>query len=70
MPAAGIAALWPPKGTPKDVIVKLNAAAKKAMGVPEVKARSADLGVETPPLEQTPEALGALQNSHIEGRAG
>ena len=60
-------ALWSSRGTPKDVIAKLNAAAKEAMGVPVVRARLADLGVETPPLEQqTPEALGALHKAEIE----
>ena len=60
-------ALWSSKGTPKDVIAKLNAAAKEAMGIPEVRARLADLGVETPPLDQqTPKALAALQKAEIE----
>jgi tripartite-type tricarboxylate transporter receptor subunit TctC len=60
-------ALWSSRGTPKEVIVKLNAASKEAMGVPAVRARLADLGVETPPLDQqTPEALGALQKAEIE----
>jgi tripartite-type tricarboxylate transporter receptor subunit TctC len=60
-------ALWSSKGTPKDVIAKLNAAANEAMDVPAVKARLADLGVETPPLDQrAPEALGAFQKSQIE----
>jgi tripartite-type tricarboxylate transporter receptor subunit TctC len=45
-------ALWSPRETPKDVIAKLNAAAKEAMDVPAVRARLADLGVETPPLDQ------------------
>jgi tripartite-type tricarboxylate transporter receptor subunit TctC len=60
-------ALWASRGTPKDVIAKLNAAAKEVMDVPAVRARLADLGVETPPLDQqTPEALGALQKAEIE----
>ena len=60
-------ALWASKGTPKDVISKLNAAARETMGVQAVSARLADLGVETPPVDQqTPEALGALQKAEIQ----
>jgi tripartite-type tricarboxylate transporter receptor subunit TctC len=56
-----------PKGTPKPIIEKLNAAAVEALEVPEVRARFADLGLELFPRErQTPEVLGALQKSDIE----
>ena len=59
--------LWAPKGTPKNVIAKLNAAAIDALAVPTVRARLADLGQEIfPPDQQTPEALGALQKAEIE----
>jgi len=52
-------ALWVPKGTPKDVIAKLNAAVVEAMAEPAVRQRLTDLGLEIPPREQqTPEALG------------
>jgi tripartite-type tricarboxylate transporter receptor subunit TctC len=51
----------------RNVITKLNAAAKGAMAEPTVRARLADLGVDIPPPDQqTPEALGALQKSEIE----
>jgi tripartite-type tricarboxylate transporter receptor subunit TctC len=60
-------ALWAPKGTPKYVIDKLNAAAVEALAVPAVRSRLADLGVELPPRDQqTPEALGAFQRAEIE----
>ena len=60
-------ALWSSRGTPKNVITKLNAAAREAMADPAVRARLADLGVDIPPPEQqTPEALGVLQKSEIE----
>ena len=52
-------ALWVPKGTPKDVIAKLNAAAMEALADPAVSKRLNDLGLEIPPREQqTPETLG------------
>ena len=59
--------LWVPKGTPKDIIAKLNDAAIGAMADPKVQTRMADFGLEVPPLDQqTPEALGALQKAEIE----
>ena len=59
--------LWVPKGTPRDVIAKLNAAAVDAMADPTVRSRMATLGLDIPPRDQqTPEALGALQKAEIE----
>jgi tripartite-type tricarboxylate transporter receptor subunit TctC len=58
--------LLAPKGTPKNVIAKLNLAARSALADPAVRQRISDLGMETPPGEQqTPEALGALQKADI-----
>jgi tripartite-type tricarboxylate transporter receptor subunit TctC len=59
--------LFAPKGTPKDVVAKLNAAAVDALADPSVRQRLADLGQEIFPRDrQTPEALGALQKAEIE----
>src|SRR5262245_3377678 len=53
---------WAPKGTPMEIIAKLNAAVVDGLGSPPVRQRLADLGLEIPPREeQTPEALGAFQ---------
>jgi tripartite-type tricarboxylate transporter receptor subunit TctC len=60
-------ALWAPKGTPPDVITKLNAAAMDAMADPTVRDRLSDLGLDIPlRAQQTPEALGALHKAEIE----
>jgi tripartite-type tricarboxylate transporter receptor subunit TctC len=59
--------LWLPKGTPKNIIAKLNAAVRDALADPAVSARLADLAQETlPRAQQTPEALGAFQKAEIE----
>jgi tripartite-type tricarboxylate transporter receptor subunit TctC len=59
--------LFAPKGTPPNVIARLNAAAVDALADPSVRMRLADLGQEIFPRErQTPEALGALQKAEIE----
>jgi tripartite-type tricarboxylate transporter receptor subunit TctC len=53
--------LFAPRGTPKDIIGKLNAAAVEGPADPAFRSRLADLGMEIFPRErQTPEALGAL----------
>ena len=50
--------LWVPKGTPNDVIAKLNAAAVAALADPAVRKRLSDLGQGVVPRgQQTPEAL-------------
>jgi tripartite-type tricarboxylate transporter receptor subunit TctC len=60
-------ALWAPKGTPRDIISKLNAAAMAALADPAVRARLAELGQGLPAREQqTPEALGALRAAEAE----
>jgi tripartite-type tricarboxylate transporter receptor subunit TctC len=59
--------LWVPKGTPKEIIAKLNAAAVDALGDQEVRKALENLGLQMPPANQlTPEALGAWQKAEIE----
>ncbi len=60
-------AIFAPKGTPKNVVAKLNAAVVDALADPAVRQRFADIENEIPPREQqTPEALRALQKADIE----
>ncbi len=59
--------LWAPKGTPKDVIAKLNAAVIEALADPALRERLAAMGEEIPPRDQqTPEALAAFQKAEID----
>ncbi len=58
---------WAPKGTPKDVVAKLQGAVVETLADPAVRARLADLGQGIWPREQqTPEALAAHQKAEIE----
>jgi tripartite-type tricarboxylate transporter receptor subunit TctC len=60
-------AVWLPKGTPKDIITKVNGAVADALADPKVQSRLADLGQEIFSRDrQTPEALGAAQKVEIE----
>ena len=60
-------ALWAPKGTPKEVIAKLNVALRTALASPSTKKRLVDLAQEIfPPAEQTPEALRKFQQAEID----
>ena len=56
-----------PKGTPKDVIAKLNAAMVEALADPAVKARFTELGLDVASREQqTPEGLAAFHKAEID----
>ncbi len=58
---------WAPKGTPKDVIAKLNAATVDALADPALQKRFSDLGLDVASREQqTPEGLAAFQKVEIE----
>ena len=53
--------LWAPKGTPPEIIAKLNAAAIATLQDPEIRRRLEDLGQDLPtPAEMTPAAFGAF----------
>jgi tripartite-type tricarboxylate transporter receptor subunit TctC len=56
-----------PKGTPKEIIDRLNAATVQALADALVRSRLANLGVNVySPERQTPEALGALVKADAE----
>jgi tripartite-type tricarboxylate transporter receptor subunit TctC len=58
--------LWAPKGTPKDIIAKLNAAVVSALAEPNVQQRYAAQGQDIWPRDQqTPEALAAHHKAEI-----
>jgi tripartite-type tricarboxylate transporter receptor subunit TctC len=58
---------WAPKGTPKDVIARLNAATREALADPALQKRFSDLGLDVAPRgEQTPEGLAAFQKAEID----
>ena len=56
--------MWAPKGTPKSVIARLNAAVVDTLADPMVRGRLAD--EICPRDQQTPEALAAYQKAEIE----
>ena len=59
--------LWAPKGTPHEVITKINAAVKQALADATLRQRFADVGQEIVPVEQqNPEALATHQKAEIE----
>lgn len=60
-------AFWAPKGTPRDVVAKLNGAFREALADPAVRKRLEDLGQEIPaPDQQSAEALRAWHKSEVE----
>ena len=59
--------LWLPKGTPKDIVMRLNAAVREALADETVRKRLVELGQDLPPVDQqTPEALHAYHKAEIE----
>lgn len=59
--------LWAPKGTPRDIIAKVNAVVVEAFANPSVQKQFADLGHEIPSRDQlTPEALAAYHKAELD----
>jgi tripartite-type tricarboxylate transporter receptor subunit TctC len=59
--------IWVPRGTPKVIVDRLNAAVVSALADLSVRQRLIDLGQEIYPRDrQTPEALRTLQRAEIE----
>jgi tripartite-type tricarboxylate transporter receptor subunit TctC len=60
-------ALWAPKGTPQEIVAKLNASVIAALAEPAARQRLDDLGQEIfPSAQQTPGTLGALHKAEID----
>jgi len=60
-------AYWMPRGTPREVVTRFNAALVESLADPGIQKRFADLGQEIPPRDQqTPEAHGAHHKAEID----
>ena len=58
---------WMPKGTPGDIVARVNAAVAETLADPAVQKRVADQGLDMPaPDRRTPQALAAYQKAEIE----
>ena len=59
--------MFAPKGTPKDIVGKINGAARQVLRDEAIRKRLLDLGNELPTeANQTPEALGRFVLSEID----
>jgi tripartite-type tricarboxylate transporter receptor subunit TctC len=59
--------LWMPRGVPKDILARVNAAMVETLADQNVRTRLAAMHQEIPPREQqTPEGLAAYQKAEIE----
>jgi tripartite-type tricarboxylate transporter receptor subunit TctC len=59
--------LWAPKGSPTEIIDKLNETVVAALAAPAIRRRLSDIGFEVFPRDrQTPAALGAFHKAEIE----
>ena len=60
-------AFWVPKGTPKDIVAKLNGALRATLADPEIRKKLTALSQDIfPPDEQSPEALAKFQRAEID----
>jgi len=65
--ASGWFGLFAPRGTPKEIIARLNAAMVQALADPTLRARFSDLGLDVAAREQqSPEGLDAFHKAEIE----
>ena len=65
--ASGWFGLFAPKGTPKEIIARLNGAMVQALADPGLRARFTDLGLDVATREQqAPEGLAAFHKAEIE----
>ena len=59
--------LWAPKGTPKDIITRLNGAVVEALADRTVSRLLSDIGLEIPsPDQQVPEGMRVFHRAEIE----
>ena len=59
--------LWVPKGTPKEIIARLNATMTQVLADSKVKQRFEELGIQITPLpQQSQEALRAFQQQEAD----
>jgi tripartite-type tricarboxylate transporter receptor subunit TctC len=59
--------LWTPRGTPKDVIARLNSAVVSVFSDSAVTQRLMEMGLEIPPRDlMTPQGLGAFHRAEVE----
>ena len=59
--------LFAPKGTPRDIIIKLNGAMVQTLADPGVRTRFGELGLDIAAREQqTPEGFAAFHKSEVE----
>jgi tripartite-type tricarboxylate transporter receptor subunit TctC len=60
-------AIWAPKGTPREIVARLNGAVVDALSDPAIRKKLADQSYEIGPREeQTPEYLAAFHKAEIE----